>query len=566
MSILGSLFAMNLRVKIIVPIAAMLISAMLIVSGYLIERQSEGYLRELNTSGETMIRMLALNAEGGVLFHSSYELDELLSVLSNFKTLEYAAIYDADNVILAQIGLRNIDTTKIGRKHQSHEIDQPVSHSHSNTLQAHYYFDFTDNEILLLSAPIITRKLNVSREQLGITGKGADGNANVQTSTVIGRIELALTVEIVNQKVSESRVLAVLLTLIVVLACIYILTLIVNAVTRPITQLVNITDEIGRGKLDQRLHINRRDEIGHLARTFNTMIESLRQSRAEVELHHRTLEDKIRERTVQLDEAQSQLIQTEKMSAIGQLAAGVAHELNNPLGGILGYAQFTLEKLRKNTPEKTTTKEIEGYRKYVTDIEIQARRCKAIVQNLLRFARSSKTIDIEKVDINIVINETISFTEHQLQISQIELQTELAKDLPSISGNAGQLQQVFTNLIINGMHATEPGGVITIITRVSPALGEFGGAVEVIIADTGHGIPKEHIGKIFEPFFTTKEVGKGTGLGLSVSYGIIKEHSGEITAASSPGNGTTFTIILPVQNLAQSADKDTGMKQTKHQE
>jgi signal transduction histidine kinase len=257
-------------------------------------------------------------------------------------------------------------------------------------------------------------------------------------------------------------------------------------------------------------------------------------------------------------------VQSEKLSAIGQLAAGVAHELNNPLGGILGYAQFTLEKLRKNVPEKTAPKEIQSYVRYVSDIEVQARRCKTIVQNLLRFSRSSRVTEFEPVDINATINETVQFIEHQLRISQIEIEVSLAEKLPTIYGNTGQLQQVFTNLLINAMHASEAGQTLAVVSRYSPALGEFGGAIELDFVDQGKGIPEENLNKIFEPFFTTKDIGKGTGLGLSVSYGIIKEHGGEITVNSAVGEGTTFTIVLPVQKSANPADtpKETSREES----
>jgi two-component system NtrC family sensor kinase len=286
------------------------------------------------------------------------------------------------------------------------------------------------------------------------------------------------------------------------------------------------------------------------------MIESLKQSRDEIELYNRNLEQKIIERTQQLEEAQQQLVQSEKMSAIGQLAAGVAHELNNPLGGILGYAQFTLEKLQKCVPTKTSQKEIDSYTRYVRDIEVQARRCKAIVQNLLRFSRSSKSIDFEEVDINRAIEETMSFVEHQLRLNNISINVTLDRNIPMIHGNVGQLQQVFTNLIINAMHASPSGATIEIISRYSPALGEFGGAVELVFADHGHGIPQEHLKKVFEPFFTTKEVGKGTGLGLSVSYGIIRSHGGEINVIETPGGGATFTMVLPLQKPVEISDTD----------
>jgi two-component system NtrC family sensor kinase len=353
---------------------------------------------------------------------------------------------------------------------------------------------------------------------------------------------------------------AILLAFVVLLVTILVVAIVVNAVVKPITSLARATDQISRGDFSTVVQISRGDEIGQLADVFNRMTRTLKHSREEIEQYNRTLEEKIIERTRQLDDAQAQLIQSEKMSAIGQLAAGVAHELNNPLGGILGYAQFTLEKLRKNAPDKTTSKEIDSYIRYVSDIELQARRCKTIVQNLLRFSRSSRTVEFNETDINQTLEQTLTFVEHQLRISQIELMVDLAPNLPRIQGNSGQLQQVLTNLIINAMHASAPGTTITVSTRYCPALGEFSGTVEVAIADHGHGIARENLTKIFEPFFTTKEVGKGTGLGLSVSYGIVKEHGGEIMVESEVGRGSTFTIIIPVQKQELSADKTNEAK------
>jgi len=254
----------------------------------------------------------------------------------------------------------------------------------------------------------------------------------------------------------------------------------------------------------------------------------------------------------------SQLIQSEKMSAIGQLAAGVAHELNNPLGGILGYAQFALEKMKKTDADGVDARQWDSYIRYLTDIESQSRRCKAIVQNLLRFSRSSRTTAFDDVNINVIIEDTITFVEHQLHMSQIELKVDLDPHLPLVKGSAGQLQQVFTNLIINAMHASAPESTISVTTRFSPALGEFGGTVEIKFEDQGCGISPENLTKIFEPFYTTKEVGKGTGLGLSVSYGIIREHGAEIKVDSVMGEGTVLTIIMPVQKPL--GDSDTEVK------
>jgi signal transduction histidine kinase len=538
--------SMKLQTKFVLPISAIMIACLVVLAGYMIQRQSESYHRELESKGETMIKILAINAEIGVIIESPYELDALLGTLSHFGSVEYCLIQNLEGTKISHVGQNPVpqDTLQtlrnIGRE--------------SMSLVSGYLIDREGEELFVLISPILTEKKIMARETLGMTGGVQSTNIQSTVSETIGWIELGMSVKSVNQATADATKAAVLLALIVLGTTILVVIFIVKAVLRPITTLVEATDKISHGDFSTTVPTDRDDEIGQLAKTFNQMTASLRQSRDEIEQYNRTLEEKIIERTQQLDDAQAQLIQSEKMGAIGQLAAGVAHELNNPLGGILGYAQFTLEKLNKNTPEKTTPKEIASYLRYVGDIEAQARRCKTIVQNLLRFSRSSRTVDFDTIDINQAMEETLTFVEHQLRINNIELEVQLGTDLPTLQGNAGQLQQVFTNLIINAMHASEPNSTLGITSRYHPALGEFGGTVEFKVADSGHGIAQEDLKKIFEPFFTTKEVGKGTGLGLSVSYGIVKEHGGEITVESEVGKGTTFAVILPVQKKEAMAD------------
>lgn len=537
----------SLRTQFIVPISIMFVLSMLVISGYLIRRQSESYTRELETRGETIAQMVAINAESGVLFESGRELDNILRVLGQFDDVRYAAIINHDGELLSHVGtLTALDNAK---RDTSRVINDSTS-----AIAKRYQTDTAGREILIVSVPVVTRKTVMDREYLGITA-GIDATTPVDESTeVIGSIELWMSTAAVSQSIQEAQMAVIFLTVLVLLFAVLVIAVIVSAITNPLTELVTATDQISKGDLDHKVEIDRSDEIGHLALTFNAMVVSLRHSRDEIEQYNRTLEEKIIDRTRQLEDAQNALIQSEKMSAIGQLAAGVAHELNNPLGGILGYAQYTLEKLQKSVAGQTTARETESYIRYVTDIEVQARRCKQIVQNLLRFSRSSRTMELEPVDLNKVIDETVTFIEHQLHMNQIELSLELDPALPLIQGSAGQLQQVFTNLIINAMHASQPGSSIVVVSRYSPAVGEFGGAVELLFVDHGHGIAQENIKKIFEPFFTTKEIGKGTGLGLSVSFGIVKEHGGEITVTSTVGKGTTFTVVLPVQKSTTDAD------------
>ena len=258
-----------------------------------------------------------------------------------------------------------------------------------------------------------------------------------------------------------------------------------------------------------------------------------------------------------LKEAQAKMVQTSKLAAVGQLAAGVAHELNNPIVGILGYAQYALEKIRDKDPAGLATEDLESYVKYLGYIEHESQRCKVIIQNLLNFSRKS-TVEMQATNVNQVLLETFTFTAHQLQMNNVELKHDLADDVPTISGNASQLQQVFTNIIINAQKAMKGGGTLTVTSRLDGSA-EQKGMVTVGFTDTGCGIPLDVMDKIFDPFFTTRKVGEGTGLGLSLSHGIVKNHGGDITVTSVVDEGSTFTVSLPVRC-------ETGTKGSKPEE
>lgn len=236
----------------------------------------------------------------------------------------------------------------------------------------------------------------------------------------------------------------------------------------------------------------------------------------------------------QLQETQGQLIQAEKMSALGQLAGGLAHEINNPLSGILGLTQLVLESTDKNSQNYADLKEIEK----------AVFRCKKIIVSLLSFSRQEKT-RTEPVSINEVIEETLTLCARQMELKHIRINRQLAPALPMVSADFQQLMQVFLNMFTNAKDAMPDGGELGIETRL---LKTPGGAEVIMtsISDTGTGISPDIVDRIFDPFFTTKPVGKGTGLGLSVCSGIIHKHNGTIKAQSEPGKGSTFTIGLPV--------------------
>ena len=235
---------------------------------------------------------------------------------------------------------------------------------------------------------------------------------------------------------------------------------------------------------------------------------------------------------------EEQLQHAEKMASVGLLAAGVAHEVNTPLAGISSYTQLLRGQIEKADPRQQVLEKIEK----------QSFRAAKIINSLLNFSRSSGT-EFDRVDVNKVLTDVLSLVEHQLEGSKIRVRREFAPHLPPIRGNENRIQQVFFNLILNARDAMPSGGWLTLRTYADTD------TVVVEVADTGHGIRREHIKRIYDPFFTTKGIGRGTGLGLSVSYGIVQEHGGAIFVESAPGQGTTFQVALPALALAEAAQQ-----------
>jgi len=230
----------------------------------------------------------------------------------------------------------------------------------------------------------------------------------------------------------------------------------------------------------------------------------------------------------QREHMEEQMSQTEKLTSLGLLAAGVAHEVNTPLAVISNYIQMLAKQMPENDPRHSI----------IEKIVKQTFRASEIVNNLLNFSRTGAA-EIANVDLNHVVEETLSLVSHPLRTSQIQVVKNLGEGLPAVRGSANKLQQVFLNLFLNARDAMPSGGILEVRTTA------HNGSVEIEIVDTGAGIPREHIHRIFDPFFTTKSVGRGTGLGLSVSYGIIKEHAGKVDVRSAPGKGTSFHVEFP---------------------
>jgi two-component system NtrC family sensor kinase len=317
------------------------------------------------------------------------------------------------------------------------------------------------------------------------------------------------------------------LCVVFLLVALYFLTV---RITRPLQSMVVATQEIAKGDLSHKVHVTSHDEIGALAGSFNQMTDDLREANEKLLDWGRTLERKVEERTQELRDIQSHLVQSEKLASIGKLAAGIAHEINNPLGAVLIYSNLILEDTPPGQPHHENLKKIVK----------ETTRCKDIVTGLLDFARP-KEPQRQPTDLHDLLDRCLAFTEQQALFQNIRVEKAYWPSLPKVIVDAGQLQQVFMNIIFNAAEAMDGKGTLTLRTSFDTARDE----VTVAIADTGHGIKEEDKRRLFEPFFTTKDVGKGTGLGLAISYGIIQKHHGTIGVESEAGRGTTFTIRLP---------------------
>ena len=304
---------------------------------------------------------------------------------------------------------------------------------------------------------------------------------------------------------------------------------------RPIKELEKLAHRVALGERDLQIEVRSTDEVGDLADAFNLMTRALSRQEAEINRLHRGLELKVQERTAQLSDKNHLLLQTqaelaraEKLADLGIVAAGVAHEINTPLAIIRGNTEVLEMCL---PPEHANREEVEI-------ISLQTERMAKIVGNLLVFARQ-KSLHKRNFIVHEILDDILSQIGHQTNMDSIKIARQFSPDLALIRGDADQLRQVFSNLILNAAQAMPGGGTLRLATSAHPS----GKGCVVEIADTGKGILPEHLEKIFTPFFTTKD--NGSGLGLSVSYGIVKDHGGDIQVESSPGRGTSFRISLP---------------------
>jgi len=368
-------------------------------------------------------------------------------------------------------------------------------------------------------------------------------HAHAEDMAVLGVLDIVYPLARIDSTIHKNTITIIGLSLaFVVLAAILVSLLVQRTVYEPLADLEVGASRLASGNLDQPIPVRGHDELGQLAESFNSMMEALRNSRVELEEWGRTLEQKVEEATRELHLAQAEAARGEKLASVGLLAAGIAHELNNPLTGVLTFSSLVRKQLPDGSPEAEDL-----------DLVIQeTRRCASIIRRLLDFARE-KAPERAYADLNVLIERTVGLISESARASGITVETDLDPSLPTVWMDENLVEQVVMNMLVNAEHAIDEEGRITIRTRLREHFRRDGSGsepapmAEIMIRDTGCGIPEENLQKIFDPFFTTKGVGKGTGLGLSVSHGTIEAHGGSIEVDSKEGEGTEFRIYLPLE-------------------
>ncbi|MBI5666106.1 MAG: HAMP domain-containing protein [Nitrospirae bacterium] len=352
---------------------------------------------------------------------------------------------------------------------------------------------------------------------------------------IIGFVEADLSLALLDEALFKQGLALTIYVIVFVLAVSLFLGIInYKIVTHPVHELSNGMERVASGDLDYAVPVKSVDEIGVLASTFNSMIKDLKAARDQREKWTQTLEEEIAKKTEEIRKTHANLVQTEKLASLGRMAAGVAHEINNPLTGVVTFAHLLKKGFPPDSPQ-------------AQDLDIiieQSDRCSKIIKNLLTFARATPS-EKGKVSINDVLNRTVFMVQNQEKFHHIKFNIKLEDSQFIIVGDSSQFQQIFLNMFINAADAMGGRGNIFVSTRKITEDGKP--YVEIEFTDEGTGIKPEDMQKLFEPFFTTKPVGKGTGLGLSVSHGIVKHFGGNIKVKSEVGKGTSFFVRLPLQ-------------------
>ena len=522
----------TLKFKVVLYLAIALSAAMLSFTGLVAWFLYHEIVSKVSDHVTQLSEVISKSTRFAMLQNQPAYVDRIIHDVANQEKIDRIRILSKDGRITHSTYAPEIGQT-VDRKAEAcshcHQSQQPLEQVPKS--ERTWTFKGPDGQSLLGSMEVIRNEPSCYN---------AACHQHSKETSVLGVLDIIYPLDDVNRRLRDSTlwIAGVSLTFIMI-ASVSVGFFVHRLVYLPLRDLESGARRLSTGNLDQPIPVRSHDEFGKLASVFNSMTDALRNSREQLRDWAHTLEQKVESRTQELRRAQAETMRGEKLASVGLLASGVAHELNNPLTGILTFSHLLRQKMRDKSPDAEDM-----------DLVIrETKRCAAIIKRLLDFARE-KQPEKKFTDLNQVIDDTVRIIEKPAHLRDIEIAVDLDRTLPPIWIDADQIKQVIMNMLVNAQHAVEEKGNITISTRHaqdprSPAT-EPKPMVAISIVDTGCGIPEANLRRIFDPFFTSKDVGKGTGLGLSVSHGIVEAHGGLIEVESKVGEGSTFRVLLPL--------------------
>ena len=525
----------TLKFKVVFYLAIALTLAMLVFTLLVVRHQRDELMQEAVSHVAQISEVIKKSTRFAMLTNQPTYVDSIIRDVGNQGSIEKVRILSKDGTIIHSTYLPELGM-KVDRKAEAcvlcHRSEAPLEQVPQS--QRSRIFATPEGRRMLGSMDVIRNEPSCYT---------ANCHQHSKSMSVLGVLDIVYSLDDIDRKMRTSAITMAALSLgFIVIAALSVGFFVHRLVYVPLRDLETGARRLSTGNLEQTIPVRSEDEFGQLAASFNAMTVALRNSQSELREWGHTLEQKVAKRTQELRVAEAETARTEKLASVGLLAAGIAHELNNPLTGVLTFTSL----LRKKMPDGSADAE---------DLDLvirETKRCATIIRRLLDFARE-KAPEKKFTDLNQVIEETARIIERPASFRDIEIAMDLDRDLPPVWVDAELIKQVIMNMLVNAQHAIEHEGNITVRSRrfPQPKSSEPGiepvPMVEISIIDTGCGIPEKNLKRIFDPFFTSKEVGKGTGLGLSVSHGIVRAHGGAIEVESTVGKGSTFRIYLPLE-------------------
>ncbi len=495
-----------------------------------VDRQSDQHMRDVVAGATRVADIIKRSTNYSMMLNRREDIYHIINTIGNEPGIEAVRIYNKKGEITfssvgGEVGKKvNVNAEACNVCHTSGKSPVPPNAHELSRI----FLSPKGYRVLGLITPIRNEPKCAT----------ADCHAHSASQTVLGVLDVMMPLadldkNLAYEKHAEYMNGFLMLALMTVFTAVFIW-FVVNI---PVKNLTKGTQEIIKGNLEHRIPVRSKDEIGRLAASFNQMTDEVKRAHDELTQWTQTLEERVAQKTHELQRAQTNMVQMEKMVSLGKLASTVAHELNNPLEGVLTYAKLLKRSVKAGVLTEEQVLEIHNELSTIAD---ETARCGNIVKNLLLFSRQ-KVGEFLECDIRVAIDNSLKLIDHHLHIHNITLHTALPDDKLLLVCDIQQIEQALLAIEINAVEAMPEGGTLTLSAR--PDI--MNNAVEIIIKDTGSGISDEALPHIFEPFFTTKENGKGTGLGLAVAYGIIERHNGTIEVRSKLHEGSEFIISIP---------------------